>query len=211
MDYRTIKFKNIPENANVVVNCGDPDKISIAGTDDDRKANPDADTNVNTSISTNNDDNWISKSQKGYNNDPNSARILYNFYYASELEINGNFNGTILAPNADVKSFDGKCPGHLSGALIAKSFYGSLEFGYRPYRGGNDILGMTSGYEVPVEKFYSNTKEYLPGAVFTVNELLEDNNKKYLSSFNSSGDKDFIALPSQVDYSGKTLYMPRTE
>ena len=211
LDYRTIKFKNIPENANVVVNCGDPDKISIAGTYDERKANPDADTNVSTSISTNNDDNWISKSRNGKNNDPNSARILYNFYNASELEINGNFNGTILAPNADVKSFDGKCPGHLSGALIAKSFYGSLEFGYRPYRGGNDILGMTSGYEVPVEKFYSNTNEYLPGAVFTVNELLEDNNKKYLSSFNSSGDKDFIALPSQVDYSGKTLYMPRTE
>lgn len=211
LDYRTIKFKNIPENANVVVNCGDPDKISIAGTYDERKANPDADTNVSTSISTNNDDNWISKSRNGKNNDPNSARILYNFYNASELEINGNFNGTILAPNADVKSFDGKCPGHLSGALIAKSFYGSLEFGYRPYRGGNDILGMTSGYEVPVEKFYSNTNEYLPGAVFTVNELLEGNNKKYLSSFNSSGDKDFIALPSQVDYSGKTLYMPRTE
>lgn len=144
------------------------------------------------------------------NNHPLSSNILYNFYNASFVEFakGTNFNGTILAPNADVETVE-KCPGHLSGALIAKSFKGGLEFGYRPYRGGADVLGATSGYVVPIEKLYdsaylnSGEKEYLPGAMFAVKE--GDNT---LSLFDSTDKTKYVALPSKIDYTGNTMYKP---
>lgn len=66
------------------------------------------------------------------NNNKASTRLLFNFFNAKKLTISNNFTGTVLAPDADVNS-NGK--GHLSGALIAKSYDGPIEFGYRPYRG----------------------------------------------------------------------------
>ncbi len=133
------------------------------------------------------------------NNHPLSSNILYNFYNATSVTFNGgcNFNGTVLAPNANATSPE-KCPGHLSGALIAKSFYGGLEFGYRPYRGGVDIFGMTSGYAVPVDKV-DQSGDPLPGALFAIKE-----GGKFVSLFESGSGTNFAALPSRVDFTGGT-------
>ena len=133
------------------------------------------------------------------NNHPVSSNILYNFYNASTVKFTGksNFNGTIFAPNADVTSPQ-KCEGHLSGALIAKSFEGGLEFGYRPYRGGVDIFGMTSGYAVPVNKV-DQSGDPLPGALFAIKE-----GGKFVSLFESGSGTNFAALPSRVDFTGGT-------
>lgn len=141
------------------------------------------------------------------NNHPISSNILYNFYNAKLVEFLGeqggsgaNFNGTIMAPNAHVKTKE-RCPGHLSGALIAKSFYGGLEFGYRPYRGGVDIFGMASGYAIPVNKFGDDGETALPGALFAIKQ-----DGKFVSLFESGEGTNFAALPSKVDFSGKTAY-----
>ena len=136
------------------------------------------------------------------NNHPLSSNILYNFPNATSVNFGGNcnFNGTILAPNADAISPE-KCPGHLSGALIAKSFYGGLEFGYRPYRGGTDVLGMASGYEVPVDKLIADTTTNLAGAMFAIKE-----GDDVISLFESGNGTNYAALPSKVDFSGKTPY-----
>lgn len=139
------------------------------------------------------------------NNHPVSSNILYNFYNAQNVRISGNFNGTILAPNADVTAPEA-CPGHLSGALISKSFKGGLEFGYRPYRGGNDILGMTSGYEIPLDKLIADTETRLPGAMFAI----KDEMGNVISLFESDEDGNFVAIPSNIDFTGNTLYIPET-
>lgn len=143
------------------------------------------------------------------NNHPVSSNILYNFHNAIKVNIleDTNFNGTILAPNADVKTPE-KCPGHLSGALIAKSFYGGLEFGYRPYRGGVDVLGDAVGYEVPVDKFYDSnyvsSGKFLPGAMFAV----KDEFGNVVSLFDSTDQTKYVDLPSKIDLSGNTIYKP---
>lgn len=150
------------------------------------------------------------------NNHHVSSNILYNFYNATLVDFSGeqggigagegaNFNGTILAPNAHVES-EKLCPGHLSGALIAKSFEGGLEFGYRPYRGGVDIFGMVSGYGIPVNKYVEGKLEdgepvYLPGALFAIKE-----EGKFVSLFESGKGTNFAALPSRVDFSGNGPY-----
>ena len=193
--YGSIEFKGIPEGANVVVNCNNSGVVYAVGG-----ANNYA-QNVTTAI------NGVTISNQGGagNNHSESSRILYNFPNATEIHINGNFNGTILAPNADAKSKDDECTGHLSGALIAKSFYGGLEFGYRPYRGGNEILGMTAGYEIPVEKLIANSDKNLAGAMFAIKE-----NDKIISLFESIDGVNYVSIPSDVDFSGNTLYMPET-
>lgn len=166
---------------NIIVSCDDRE-IDIFGTQ----------TLVN--------DYQISKSgENSTNNHPLSSNILYNFYNATSVTFNGgcNFNGTILAPNANATSPE-QCPGHLSGALVAKSFYGGLEFGYRPYRGGVDIFGMTSGYAVPVNKVDQGGAT-LPGALFAIKE-----GGKFVSLFESGSGTNFAALPSRVDFTGGT-------
>ncbi|MBO5319302.1 MAG: glycoside hydrolase family 9 protein [Ruminococcus sp.] len=152
-------------------------------------------------------------SNDGYNytnNHPVSSNILYNFPNATKVNfLDGcNFNGTVLAPNADVESPE-KCPGHLSGALIAKSFYGGLEFGYRPYRGGVDVLGDTAGYEVPVDKFYDSNfvvdeNKFLPGAMFAI----KDEFGNVVSLFDTTDQTKYVDIPSKIDLSGKTIYKP---
>lgn len=142
------------------------------------------------------------------NNKKESEQILYNFYNANGVEIHGNFNGTILAPNADATSppkGTDECPGHLSGALIAKSFEGYIEFGYRPYRGGSEILGLTSGYVVPVDKFIESTPNHLPGARFTI-EKTEDNVISTVGGWVSGEGTEYASLPFKVDFSGDTDY-----
>lgn len=93
------------------------------------------------------------------NNHPGVTSILYNFPEAEAVIIGNNFQGTILAPNAYVTDWftengwteqdnipDGygdtarNLRGHLSGALIADSFKGATEFGYRPFSGPFSII-----------------------------------------------------------------------
>lgn len=85
------------------------------------------------------------------NNHPGVSGILYNFPNASTVVLSNNFQGTVFAPNAHVtdEEFLARqsnsyqyyhAHGHLSGAIIAKSFTGYTEFGYRPFSGMAIVL-----------------------------------------------------------------------
>lgn len=134
------------------------------------------------------------------NNHPASSKILYNFTDAVAGTINGNFNGTIFAPNADVTS-DKACTGHLSGALIAMTFEGGLEFGYRPYRGTSNILGSKAGYAIPFDKLIEGTDINLAGASFDVK-----NGDELVTSWTSTDKTKWVEIPTGVDFSGNTNY-----
>ena len=82
------------------------------------------------------------------NNYPGVSSIMYNFSNANKVVLANNFQGTIFAPYANVtderyeynyvskNGYSGEPGhGHLSGAIIAKSFTGYTEFGYRPFNG----------------------------------------------------------------------------
>ncbi|MGN0676264.1 MAG: collagen-binding domain-containing protein, partial [Ruminococcus sp.] len=184
-----IEFTNVPENSNLVVNYGG-DNVKI---DDDSNK-------IETWI---NDEQISNTGTNASNNNKKSEQILYNFYNATSVFIDANFNGTILAPNADVTSEEG-CNGHLSGSLIAKTFTGGLEFGYRPYRGGmEDILGSTAGYTIPFNKFKADGTTSLAGASFTITDETEN---KVVDSWKSDGNTKFINIPTKVDFEGKTIY-----
>lgn len=190
-DINEINFVNVPDNANFVINCGGETVSTISQNTVKTTINGTVISNLN-SIQT--------------NNNVKSEQILYNLYEASSVFIDTNFNGTILAPNADVTSND-NCNGHLSGALIAKSFTGGLEFGYRPYRGTVDILGSSAGYSVPVDKFRTDGTTHLAGASFILQEALSGETYKTVDSWKSSDITDFITIPSKVDFSGDTSYI----
>ncbi len=109
--------------------------------------------------------NEIAHNEHVSNNSEASERILYNFYNANEIILNRNLNGTLLAPNAHIDGGhighgtnlgvleDGN--GHLSGAMIAKSFHGALEIGFRPYA-GNASIAVTRN--VTVRKNWANVE-----------------------------------------------------
>lgn len=203
-DRNKIDFSGIPEGANIVVNVKGKD-IKLNG--------------FNTFETKINDKTISNTGNEHSNNHTDSQRILYNFYEAEKVEIGGNFNGTILAPNANVTSPD-KCPGHLSGALIAKSFKGGLEFGYRPYRGKADILGSPSGYTIPVDKFSSITdengnKSHLSGAAISIYDTnnTPDNNSddSLLTAWSSTDETKYASVPTAVDYTGETDYTDKTK
>jgi len=195
-DTREVHFVDVPADANLVVNCGGK-TVSIAN---------DVKTYIGTEIISNTGD-------KKTNNNKRSEQILYNFYEAGkgtednidekDVYIDANFNGTILAPYANVKSEDG-CGGHLSGALIAMSFKGGLEFGYRPYRGTTDILGSTSGYTIPVDKFKMDGTTRLPGADFKLTITDQDDN--VVTSWTSGNDTEYVNIPTMIDFTGGETY-----
>ncbi len=189
-DINEINFVNVPDNANFVINCGGETVSTISQNT--------VKTTINETVISN-------KNSNQTNNNVKSEQILYNFYEASSVFIDTNFNGTLLAPNADVTS-DDNCNGHLSGALIAKSFTGGLEFGYRPYRGTVDILGSSAGYSVPVDKFRTDGTTHLAGASFIMQEALSGETYKTVDSWKSSDKTDFITIPSKIDFSGDTPY-----
>ncbi|MDE7122356.1 MAG: choice-of-anchor A family protein, partial [Oscillospiraceae bacterium] len=144
---------DISGDENYIITCGDKE-IKI-----------DSDKNL---VKTTIDGISISKDDgAAKNNNPKSSQILYNFPNATDVKIDCNFNGTILAPIADVTS-DIDCHGHLSGALIANSFKGGLEFGYRPYLGLADILSVDSEYWIDLYKYATENGEEIPlkGATF---------------------------------------------
>ncbi len=76
----------------------------------------------------------IGNGATGYDN------ILFNFYNATSITFGGTFEGTVLAPNANVT---GSTSGQLDGGLIGKSFTGNTEF--------HDLLftGTLPAYVVP--------------------------------------------------------------
>lgn len=211
-EYMKIEFVNIPEGANIVVNCKESGTVKIA-SDGNGGRKGDVITSINGKIISKeqlNDQDY--KDAGNANNHPDSARILYNFYNTPELHIDGCFNGTVLCPYADAYSKKEECTGHLSGALIAKSFYGGLEFGYRPYRGSSDIFGMSSGYEIPVDKLFAGTDVPLPGAMFQIVELEKDKDnsvigENIISLFESANKPNIISLPTYIDFSGDTYYI----
>ncbi|WP_295214115.1 choice-of-anchor A family protein, partial [Ruminococcus sp.] len=106
----------------------------------------------------------ISTDDGAYNNHYGVSSLLYNFYNATSLKLGKNFQGTVFAPNANVTDGDNG-RGHLSGALIAKSFEGSTEFGYRPY----DILGASTSYTIDLNKVDAASKS-LAGAEISMYE-----------------------------------------
>ncbi len=150
------------------------------------------------------------------NNQPGVTSLLYNFHEAETLKIGNNFQGTILAPNAHVtdntttENSDGTVnsdeevgkQGHLSGALIAQSFKGKTEFGYRPYTGPISILGSTSGYTIPMNKFKAGEPlAHLAGAQFALYE-----GDKIAESFITGDSTQMFTVPTKVDYDGNTDY-----
>ncbi|HPY85906.1 MAG TPA: choice-of-anchor A family protein, partial [Ruminococcus flavefaciens] len=108
------------------------------------------------------------------NNSAESSQILYNFYKCTDLNFGGNMNGTLFAPLAAARSNWEGTEGHLSGALIAKSYRGSMEFGYRPYLGPVDILGVTSSYIIDAYKFGPDGTTPLAGAEIGLYEIALD-------------------------------------
>ncbi|MBQ8011496.1 MAG: choice-of-anchor A family protein, partial [Oscillospiraceae bacterium] len=155
------------------------------------------------------------------NNHPGVTSLLYNFYdtvspegttkeKTGKLVLGNNFQGTILAPYADVtdnNALEKGDRGHLSGALIAKSFKGGSEFGYRPYTGPYSILGSESGYTFPVEKLEEWGNE-LAGAemelVLTTPDGVEQISSLVTTAGNTEDGKnyDYMQLPSLLNYDG---------
>ena len=194
---RSVEFTNIPENASVVVNVGGKafDILESSGGTIDATFNGETFSNVHTGNSFTDNDS---------NNNILSERVLYNFYEATSGKLSGNFNGTILAPKADVTAPTDKCYGHLSGAMIAKSFDGGLEFGYRPYRGSADIIGLHTGYAVPVEKYVEGTTTRLENAHFVLEEIYEAEEGTTAAAVYRWLSKEdqpvYVPVPLKVDY-----------
>lgn len=197
--WNAVEFVGIPQKADgspvsIIVNCGG-EAVELRG-------------DGNNFATTINGKGIHNQANSGMNNHEWSSCVLYNFYNATTMTLDGNFNGTVLAPNADVTSDKGECSGHLSGALIAKSFEGGLEFGYRPYRGGSDILGLVSEYAMPVDKLNGNG-EFLSGAALKIEQSLD--NGSTFSTFMehiTNGKTWWVPLQSMIDYSGETKYLP---
>lgn len=220
-----VEFINIPylneehtKIANIVINCG-AESIEIDNTN--LKGSKNTSSNIVTKINgvtiskpypmgvlASDDD--PEKDKNAHNNHIWSENILYNFYNATDLTLDANFNGTLLAPNADAHSLldsNGEPEeggrGHLSGALIAKSFKGGAEFGYRPYRGTVDIMPSSSGYGVPIKKIKPNG-DALAGATFGI--FKQDSDTPETTFTSDENGNGYVNIPSQVDFSGDTTY-----
>ena len=116
-----------------------------------------------------------------HNNLPGTTSILYNIPNAEYVILSGaSFYGTVLAPNANVtdEKFNHQAHGgpnpHLSGALIAKSFEGYAEFGYRPFGGPISMLGMGSDYSIDLYKYIKGTTDLLDGATVGLFPVADD-------------------------------------
>lgn len=143
------------------------------------------------------------------NNKLGCASLLYNFNGATKITLGHDFQGTILAPTADVTDValynpdtgnNDKCPGHLSGALVAKSFKGYTEFGYRPYQGPIEVVEKT--YKVTINKLAkdingNNTDTHLAGAEFKIYKYDNNTRGEEVATITTTDNKDndFAMLP----------------
>ncbi|MDE5861937.1 MAG: choice-of-anchor A family protein, partial [Ruminococcus sp.] len=126
------------------------------------------------------------KKGESYNHDPNNPNYVNGFVEGAELIKGENTNSN----------------GHLSGALIAKSFKGGTEFGYRPYEGASSILGSVSGYALDFTKIDDNGDPLLGATIGLV--LSDDATGEVVSDVETTKDKyNFITLPSSIDDSVK--------
>ena len=142
------------------------------------------------------------------NNHIGVTSLLYNYYEATELKLARNFQGTILAPKADVTDGNPGAWGHLSGALIAKSFEGNTEFGYRPFTGPISMLGTSTNYMIEVNKFGSDGETFLPGAEIGVYKLDADGNETLVSTTTSTTSTLGIDVPGKGRYVVRELSAP---
>ncbi|MBO5164607.1 MAG: choice-of-anchor A family protein, partial [Ruminococcus sp.] len=166
---------------------------------------------------------WISRSESGEkgenaqrkNNHYGVTSLLYNFYQAKELVIGNNFQGTLFAPKASVTdeyTLEGtnneNHRGHLSGALVAKSFKGGTEFGYRPFSGPIDILDLSPDYAVEIVKNvqgFGGTMMEIDGATFAVEQCDESGKPTGEVVQYVTADVTNAGFGQQVEYLAKGL------
>jgi choice-of-anchor A domain-containing protein/uncharacterized protein (TIGR03382 family) len=79
---------------------------------------------MGTSVTTSNSGFFLNGTQIIGNTATGYDKILFNFYQATDIAFGGTFQGTVLAPNANVTGGNGQ----LDGGLIAQSYNGSIEF-----------------------------------------------------------------------------------
>lgn len=201
-----VSYEGIPEGANIIVNVPGS-AISIV---------PEYQFSyINGRQITTGDPQDVSgaNNKNPQNNDEYCERLLYNFYQAETVDIRNNFAGNVFAPNANVT---GSNNGHLSGALIAKSFSGSFEFGYRPYQGSKNLLGVSSGYTVSISKngFVGLNEDFeksvpLAGATLAVYEIGADGSETLVDSADSEGIANEYLTLSLDPEEGITKYVIR--
>ncbi|MGN0593147.1 MAG: collagen-binding domain-containing protein, partial [Ruminococcus sp.] len=188
-------FTNIPDDSYMIISCEQEGTLNFGSFGMTKR------TYINgEKISNNESSNWDEANKS--NNNPNCSRILYNLPNADQISISCNFSGTILAPNADVKS-DETCRGHLSGALIAKSFKGGLEFGYRPFLGPIDILGVQASYTIDLNKV-DTEGHFLSGALIGLYAVKTDSSGAPV--INEKG-KPVCSLVSTVETKDETVQL----
>lgn len=163
---------------------------------------------------------WINKggtnngeTYANVNNKFGCSTLLYNFSEATGLKLGGDFQGSILAPLADVTDMstgtkDG-CKGHLSGALVAKSFDGATEFGYRSYTGPLEVLGTTTHYRINVDKL-DDSSQYLAGAQLGLYTVDESGNlsAEPVYSWTSGSASETIEVDAGTKYAVKEISAP---
>lgn len=66
---------------------------------------------------------------KGAANGEPPVQLLYNFFGASQLNLNSDLYGTVLAPTADIKSNEST----IYGQVIGKSWQGDMQINYNPF------------------------------------------------------------------------------
>ncbi|MDO5559328.1 MAG: choice-of-anchor A family protein [Oscillospiraceae bacterium] len=100
------------------------------------------------------------------NNDTQTKNYLYNFYEAENLLISNSVFGTVFAPYAKVTGYNG----HVSGGVIAYSFYGSTEIGHTSFvLDSTYIPGIANGYVAGVAKVNENG-QFVAGAELSLYE-----------------------------------------
>jgi choice-of-anchor A domain-containing protein len=78
---------------------------------------------------------------KGAANAQAPLQVLYNFYGASQLNLNSDLYGSILAPTADIKANHST----IYGQVIGKSWEGNMQINYNPF----DPVGTTTPVPEP--------------------------------------------------------------
>lgn len=135
--------------AHVIINVMETGEVRIANLAQDRGQKY---TTINGTYISRHGPNDSGADAASRNNHAGVTCLLYNFPKATMVVLGNNFQGTIFAPHAHVTDWFTKnnytdqdarnynasnreLRGHLSGALIADSFKGATEFGYRPFTG----------------------------------------------------------------------------
>lgn len=141
------------------------------------------------------------------NNNFGCTSLLYNLSDATSVTLGKNFQGTILAPNAAVTDYGDGEYGHLSGALIAQSFDGYTEFGYRPYTGPLSILESESPLSVEIFKTDANGNP-LKGAEFGLYTVSDDGTETLVKTFKSGDDGTVLSDVEPGKYMVKEIKAP---